>query len=108
MSGEKTKRPKSLNVELPRDLEPVYANFALISHTASELIIDVAQALPNQPSAHVKARVVMTPLNAKLLLRALQDNLAKYETTFGEIRIPGETDGLAQAFFGQVKPPETE
>ncbi len=108
MSGGKPKKPQSLNVEMPRDLEPVYANFALISHTASELVIDLAQVLPNQPSAHVKSRVVMTPLNAKLLLRALQDNLAKYESSFGEIPMPGEAEGLAQAFFGHVKPPETE
>jgi hypothetical protein len=108
MSEEKSKRPQALNVELPRDLEPIYANFALISHTASELIIDLAQMLPNQPGAQVKSRVVMTPLNAKLLLRALKDNLGKYEASFGEIQIPGEADGLAQAFFGHVKPPETE
>ena len=108
MSGGKPKKPQSLNVEMPRDLEPVYANFALISHTASELVIDLAQVLPNQPSANVKARVVMTPLNAKLLLRALQDHLAKYESSFGEIHMPGKAEGLAQAFFGHVKPPETE
>lgn len=108
MNEETSKRPQSLNIELPRDLEPVYANFALISHTASELIIDLAQVLPNQPSAQVKSRVVMTPLNAKLLLRALKDNLGKYESSFGEIHIPGEADGLAHAFFGHVKPPETE
>ena len=102
------KKSKSLNVELPRDLEPVYANFALISHTASEIVIDLAQVLPNRPNAQVKSRVVMNPLNAKLLLRALQDNLAKFEASFGEIRVPGEGEGLAQAFFGHVKPPETE
>ena len=32
----------------------------------------------------------MTPLNAKLLLRALQDNLAKYEERFGEVRVPND------------------
>jgi len=38
----------------------------------------------------VHARIVMTPLNAKLLLRALQDNLAKYEERFGEVRVPND------------------
>jgi hypothetical protein len=97
---------KSLNVELPRDLEPVYANFALIAHSHSEIFIDLAQALPNQPKVRVKARVVMTPLNAKLLLGALQDNLAKYEAAHGEIDLPGRGDDLARAFFGGVTPPE--
>lgn len=102
------KKPKSLNIEIPRNLEPIYANFALISHTASEVIIDLAQVLPNQPQAQVKSRVVMTPLNARLLLRALQDNLTKYESAFGKIQVPGENEGLAQEFFGRVKPPEGE
>ncbi|HEY89809.1 MAG TPA: DUF3467 domain-containing protein [Thermoflexia bacterium] len=91
---------RALNVELPADLEPIYANFALIVHSPSELIVDLAQALPNQPKVRVKSRVVMTPLNAKLLLRALQDNLRKYESTYGEIKLPGQGDDLTRAFFG--------
>jgi hypothetical protein len=101
-------KQRSFNVELPSNLEPVYANFALISHTPSEVIIDLAQMLPNQPKIRVRSRVVMTPLNAKLTLRALQENLAKYEASFGEITIPGEDDDLVQAFFGGAQPPEQE
>ena len=101
-------KPKSLNVELPTGLEPIYANFALISHSPSEIIMDLAQMLPNQPQVRVKARVVVTPLNAKLLLRALQDNLAKYETSYGEIVVPGHGDDLAREFFSGVRPPDTE
>lgn len=106
MSSEKKR--KSLNVEMPSDLEPVYANFALLVHSPSEIIMDLAQALPNQPKVRVKSRVVMTPLNAKLLLRALQDNIAKYEAAHGEIKVPGQGDDLARAFFGGAKPPESE
>lgn len=100
--------PRSLNVEIPADLEPTYANFALISHTPSELIIDLAQMLPNQSKIRVRSRVVMTPLNAKLMLRALQDRVTRYEEAYGEISIPGEGDDLVRAFFGGQKPPETE
>ncbi|MBN2002180.1 MAG: DUF3467 domain-containing protein [Anaerolineae bacterium] len=98
--------PKQLNFELPAELEPVYTNFALISHSPSEIIFDLSQMLPNQPKVRVKARVVMTPLNAKLLLRALQDNLSKYESRFGEIAIPGDSGELAREFFGGTRPPE--
>jgi len=100
--------PRSLSVEIPADLEPTYANFVLISHTPSELVIDLAQMLPNQPKVHVRSRVVMTPLNAKLMLRALEDRLSRYEEAYGEIAVPGESDDLARAFFGGQKPPETE
>lgn len=101
-------KPKALNIELPVDLEPMYANFAVISHTPSEVVVDLAQMLPNQSKVRIRSRVVMTPLNAKLMLRALQENLAKYEASFGEINIPGEHDDLVRSFFGGKVPPETE
>jgi hypothetical protein len=56
----------------------------------------------------IRSRVLMTPLNAKLLLRALQDNLTKYEASFGEISLPGSGDDLVQSFFGGKIPPEGE
>jgi hypothetical protein len=102
------KKRKPLSVELPVNLEPVYANFTLISHTPSEIIFDLSQLLPNQPQARVKSRVVMTPLNAKLFLHALQDNLNKFESRYGEIVVPTSGDDLVKEFFGGVKPPESE
>lgn len=101
-------KQKPLNVKLPSDLEPFYSNFAMISHTPSEIIVDFAQALPNQPEVRIKTRVVMTPLNAKLFMRALQENLAKYEKTFGEISTPGQGDDLTREFFSGVRPPGDE
>ena len=101
-------KQKPLSVELPANLEPVYVNLSLISHTPSEIIFDLSQLLPNQPKARVKSRVVMTPLNAKLFLRALQDNLAKFEARYGEIDVPNRGDDLVKAFFGGVTPPEAE
>ncbi len=101
-------KSKSLNIELPANLEPTYANFALISHSPSEIIFDFAQMLPNQPAVKVKARVVMTALNAKLLLSALQDNLAKYESKFGKVTMPGDAGNLAREFFGGVRPSGSE
>ena len=77
-----------INVELPSELEAVYANFALITHSPSEMVIDFARILPNMPKAKVYARVIMTPMNGKLLHKALGDNLVKYEEQFGEIKTP--------------------
>jgi hypothetical protein len=89
-------------IELPANLEAVYSNFALITHSPSEVVVDFARVLPNMPKSRVYARVIMTPLNAKLLLRALADNLAKYEAQFGEITVPSN---LADQLF---KPPKGE
>jgi hypothetical protein len=88
MTEPTAKKSKQLNIELSKDLEPTYANFALLSHTPSELFVDFAQIMPNTPNAKVKARVVMTPINAKLLHRALTENLQKFEAKYGEINLP--------------------
>ncbi|RLC93629.1 MAG: DUF3467 domain-containing protein [Chloroflexi bacterium] len=104
----KTPHPRQtkINIQIPPDLDAVYSNLALITHSASEIIIDFARVLPNTPQAKVYARIITTPLHAKLLLRALNENLEKYETQFGEIKMPNTGDALAQQFFGAVRPPE--
>jgi len=96
---------RKVNIQVPPDLDAVYANFAVITHSPSEIILDFARVLPNTPQAKVYARIVTTPMHAKLLLRALTDNLNKYEAQFGEIKLAPEGDDLAQQFFGGVKPP---
>jgi len=78
---------------------------ARISHTPSELTVDFARMLPGQKQMKVLARMLLSPVGAKLLLRALAENIARYEASFGEIRLPGET-GLASDLFRQVHPPE--
>ncbi|HLE26906.1 MAG TPA: DUF3467 domain-containing protein [Anaerolineales bacterium] len=89
-------------IEIPANLEAVYTNFALITHSPSEVIIDFARVLPNMPKAKVYARMVLTPMNAKLLLKALADNLGKFEKQYGEIVIP---TNLADQLF---RPPKLE
>ena len=100
-------RKQKINIELPADLDATYANFAMITHSPSEIIIDFARVLPNAPKSKVHARIVTTPMHAKLLLRALTENLEKYEAQFGEIKLPSGGDNLAQQFFGGVKPPDS-
>lgn len=87
-----------VQVYVPANLEPVYANFALITNSPSEIIIDLAQILPKVARAKVKTRLVMTPMNAKLLNRALTEHLSRFETKFGEIAIP-EGISLADQLF---------
>lgn len=87
-SSSSRKRPRKPNLQVPPDLEPVYANVVRIAHAPSELVFEFAHLFPGSPNARVRARVVMAPLSAKLLHRALTENLNKYESTFGEIEIP--------------------
>jgi hypothetical protein len=87
-----------LPIQIPADLQPTYANFALITHSRSEIMIDFAQLMPQIPQARVQARIVMTAFNAKLLLRALGEHVGRYEAQFGEIVIP-EGSSLADQLF---------
>jgi len=90
MSKEKEeKRPvgNQINIELSEETaEGVYANLAMIAHSSSEFVVDFIRLMPGVPKAKVKARIVITPEHAKRLLHALQDNIEKYEHTFGAIK----------------------
>jgi hypothetical protein len=80
-----------LQVELsPEQAEGIYSNLVFIAHSASEVILDFARALPGLPKAKVYARVIVTPQHAKSLLQALEQNLKNYEGQFGVIKLPGE------------------
>ena len=92
-------KKKRVNIHMPKDLAPVYANIAFISHSLAELVIDFAQVLPRSPRGSVQARIVMTPMHAKMLQMALAQNLANYERQFGEIRLPQSGSALANNFF---------
>jgi len=92
-------------IEITDGMKPVYSNLARISHSPADIVIDFAQILPGENKASVQARVLMSPLSAKLLLRALQENLARYEATFGEINIPSNSN-LADNLFRGLHPPE--
>ena len=91
-------RPPSPPLDVPADLEPHYANLVRIAHLPSELVFDFAHLLPGSGPAKVTARLVMSPLGAKLFYRALAENLARYEAAFGEIKVPGEAS-LADYLF---------
>ncbi|MCD8318322.1 MAG: DUF3467 domain-containing protein [Paraprevotella sp.] len=87
MSNEENQqRDKMLQKEIsPEVAQGTYANLAMIAHSTSEVIIDFVCMMPGLPKANVKSRIVMAPEHAKRLLYALQDNISKYEHTFGEI-----------------------
>jgi len=92
-------------LEVPPDLRTEYANVVRIAHSPSELVFDFAHLLPGVIPARVCTRVVMSPLGAKLLQRALAENLSRYETAFGEIKVPGESS-LADFLFKPPAPPK--
>ena len=84
---EKKKNQFSLNIELNEKVaEGTYANLAMVSHSQSEFVIDFIRLMPGVSKPKVKSRIIITPEHAKRLLKALEDNIQKFEKTFGDIK----------------------
>jgi hypothetical protein len=91
MNENEKNKPGQLQIELPQEIaQGEYANFAIITHSSSDFIIDFARVLPGLPKAQVKSRVILAPEHAKRLLGALQENIVRYEREFGPIKIPNQ------------------
>lgn len=93
---EAKKQQPQLNIELTEDVaEGTYSNLVMIAHSPEEFILDFIRVMPGVPKARVKSRIVVTPQHAKRLLGALEENIGRYESSFGPI---GE-GGAAQPQF---------
>ncbi|WP_374688748.1 DUF3467 domain-containing protein [Promineifilum sp.] len=101
MTDTPSEQPKQvrISIDLPKELKPVYANLAFINYTPAEVVLDFAQILPRTPRGSLTARVIMSPMHAKLLHAALGQNIANFERQFGEIRLPHTRPNLADDFF---------
>jgi hypothetical protein len=107
MSDPPVRQPPPIpNMEMPADMEAVYSNLVRISHSPAELVFDFARMLPGQTVARVVARLLMSPVGAKLFYRALAENLARYEAAFGEIPLPGDSP-LVNDLFRQHRQPDS-
>lgn len=90
--ADSKKTPNQLNIELSEEVaEGIYSNLAIISHSNSEFVLDFIRIAPNVPKAKVKSRIILTPQHAKRLLRALADNIGKFESQFGLIQETEQT-----------------
>ncbi len=86
------KKKNQVNIELPEEVaEGIYSNMAIIAHSHSEFVLDFIRMVPNVPKAKVKSRIILTPSHAKRLLKALNDNIVKYEKQHGKVI---EDDGM--------------
>ncbi len=99
MANEEKQQPGQFQIELTPDVaQGIYANMALIAHSSSEVIVDFVRMLPGLPKANVQSRIILSPEHAKRLMYALQDNIMRYEKTFGPIVIPGEVGRTISPF----------
>ena len=103
MEDQEKKAGKNINIELSEEVsEGVYSNLVMIAHSSSEFVLDFIRLMPGVPKAKVKSRIVITPEHAKRLLMALDENVQKYENTFGHIKQAEEAPKFPMNFGGTV------
>src|SRR6478672_10106538 len=84
---QKQPQQAQINIELDETTaEGIYSNLAIINHSASEFVLDFVCIMPGTPKARVKSRIVLTPQHAKRLLKAIAENIQRYEATNGVIK----------------------
>ena len=99
-------QPTKIAMDISPEIQTTYANLARIAHSPADIVLEFAHLLPGSKKAKVGSRVVMTPVSAKLLLKALNENLARYEAAFGEITLP-KSNTLADNLFKPFLSPDS-
>lgn len=80
-------QPSQLNIEISEEIaEGVYANLAIITHSHAEFVIDFVNVMPGTPKSRVKSRIILTPQHAKRFMKALTDNVSRFESMNGKIQ----------------------
>lgn len=85
--AEKKNQGQQINIELDESIaDGTYSNLAIINHSVSEFVVDFVNIMPGVPKSKVKSRIILTPQHAKRLLKALNDNVVRFESAYGEIK----------------------
>jgi ribonuclease BN (tRNA processing enzyme) len=86
MSTQNT-TPSQLNIEISEEVaEGTYSNLVIITHSHAEFIVDFVSVMPGTPKSKVKSRIILTPQHAKRFLKAMDDNIHRFEEAHGEIK----------------------
>lgn len=87
MSDQNKPNQAKINIELDEKVaDGTYSNLAIINHSVSEFVVDFVNIMPGVPKSKVKSRIILTPQHAKRLLKALNENVVRFEQNHGEIK----------------------
>ena len=85
--AEQAAQQNQLNIEISEEVaEGSYANLAIITHSHAEFVVDFVNVMPGTPKSKVKSRIILTPQHAKRLMKAMIENITKYEAVNGAIK----------------------
>ena len=63
----------------------LYSNGLMVHTSETEFTLDFLHMEPGRASARVRTRVIVSPRQAKRVLRLLGDNMRRYEQRFGQV-----------------------
>ena len=87
MDGNNQQPQNGINIEITEEVaEGTYANLAIITHSHAEFVIDFVNVMPGTPKSKVKSRIIFTPQHAKRFMKALAENVQRYEAANGTIK----------------------
>ncbi len=99
---EQIDNQNQLNIEISEEIaEGQYANLAIITHSHAEFILDFVNVMPGTPKSKVKSRIILTPQHAKRLMKAVAENVQRFEAANGSIKDLEDT-GIPMPFVGPV------
>ena len=79
--------PNQINIEISEEVsEGSYANLAIITHSHAEFVFDFVNVMPGTPKSKVKSRIIMTPFHAKRFMKAIVENMGKFEAVNGTVQ----------------------
>lgn len=94
--------PKPQQVQIKADEKELlgqYANLVVVHHNAEEFTLNFVYVYPTVPQGKLVASMIVSPGHAKRLMRALQENVSRYEAQFGtlpEAPMPDPSVGFVQ------------
>ncbi len=87
MADQQQPNNQQLNIEISEEVsEGTYSNLVIITHSHAEFIVDFVNVMPGTPKSKVKSRIILTPQHAKRFLKALDDNMQRFEEAHGKIK----------------------
>ncbi|AFU69331.1 hypothetical protein P700755_002583 [Psychroflexus torquis ATCC 700755] len=93
MSDQNDKKQQKLNIQIDDDVaQGIYSNLAIINHSQTEFVLDFVNIMPGSPKNKVRSRIILTPQHAKRLMRALSDNINRFEKSQGSIKEQDKTN----------------
>jgi Protein of unknown function (DUF3467) len=86
-----------------KEMQGLYSNLVMIQHHAEEFTLNFVYIFPNGTQGKLLSSVIVSPGHAKRIMRALEENIKRFEAAYGPIKegpegapMPGANIGFVQ------------